>query len=581
MSNQFLFWSKAELRRHTAVVAGELAPSILLKNATYLNAARHCWTKGNIWIYENRVVYVGNELPVNVAGTEIVDLDGKYVVPGYIEPHAHPFQLYNPQTLGHYAAVRGTTTFLCDNLVLFLTLPITKALTLMEDLNKQHYTYYWWCRYDSQSELQNEEALFSLSNIKKMLASPYVIQGGELTSWPKVLQGDDHLLHFMRETRSVGKRIEGHLPGSSEKTLTQMSLLGVDCDHEAMTGEEAIRRLDLGLTTSLRYSSIRPDARNILREMLEANCVHSFDRVFFTTDGSTPGFYEQGVTDTMIAMAIEEGIDPIDAYKMASYNIARYYGKDHLFGMVAPGRVAHLNILDDVNNPTPVSVLAKGQWVKKNEVDQTEVPAFPWKEYGMEPLELQWDLSLKDFQFSSYVGMDMVNSVITKPYNVQLNIGEDELHMDHDECFFMLIDRKGTWRVNTILKGFARQLSGFASSYSNTGDIILIGKNKRDMLLAFNRMKELKGGIVLIENGDVISEIPLPLAGGMSSASMEEMIESEKGLVKALRERGYSFEDPIYSLLFFSSTHLPYIRITPVGLFDVKKKVILFPSIMR
>ncbi|MDM5336270.1 adenine deaminase C-terminal domain-containing protein [Fictibacillus enclensis] len=580
MSTQFLFWSKVELRRHQAVILGELAPTMVLKNATYLNTARHCWTKANIWIYDNRIVYVGDNLPQETTGTEMVELDGKYVVPGYIEPHAHPFQLYNPQTLGDYASVRGTTTFICDNLKLFLSTPITKALSLMEDMNKLPYTYYWWCRFDSQSELLNEDALFSLSNVKKMLSSPYVIQGGELTSWPKVIQGDDNLLHYMRETRRAGKRVEGHLPGASEKTLTQMALLGVDCDHEAMTGEEAMMRLNLGLTTSLRYSSIRPDLRQILREMNEMGAAH-FDRVIFTTDGSTPAFYEEGVTDKMISIALEEGIDPIDAYKMASYNIARYYGKEHILGMVAPGRVAHLNILDAVQHPNPEAVLAKGQWIKRDGKAVKERSSFPWNDYGMGPLDLNWDLTLKDFQFSSLAGIDMVNSVITKPYHISLNPTAEKLDDDHDECFFMLVDKKGKWRVNTLLKGFATSVSGFASSYSSTGDILLIGKSKRDMLAAFNRIKEMKGGIVLVEDRSVVSEIKLPIAGGMSPLAVEELIEEEKKLTSELRKRGYAFEDPIYSLLFFSSTHLPYIRITQLGLYDVKKKVILFPSIMR
>ncbi|RXZ00746.1 adenine deaminase C-terminal domain-containing protein [Fictibacillus sp. S7] len=580
MSNQILFWSKVELRRHQAVILGELAPTMVLKNATYLNTARHCWTKANIWIYDNRIVYVGDNLPHETTGTEMVELDGKYVVPGYIEPHAHPFQLYNPQTLGDYASVRGTTTFICDNLKLFLSTPITKALSLMEDMNKLPYTYYWWCRFDSQSELLNEDALFSLSNVKKMLSSPYVIQGGELTSWPKVMQGDDNLLHYMRETRRAGKRVEGHLPGASEKTLTQMALLGVDCDHEAMTGEEAMMRLNLGLTTSLRYSSIRPDLRQILREMKEIGAAH-FDRVIFTTDGSTPAFYEEGVTDKMISIALEEGIDPIDAYKMASYNIARYYGKEHILGMVAPGRVAHLNILDAVQHPNPEAVLAKGQWIKRDGKAVKERSSFPWNDYGMGPLDLNWDLTLKDFQFSSLAGIDMVNSVITKPYHISLNPTAEKLDDDHDECFFMLVDKKGKWRVNTLLKGFATSVSGFASSYSSTGDILLIGKSKRDMLAAFNRIKEMKGGIVLVEDRSVVSEIKLPIAGGMSPLAVEELIEEEKKLTSELRKRGYAFEDPIYSLLFFSSTHLPYVRITQLGLYDVKKKVILFPSIMR
>ncbi|MGC4378561.1 adenine deaminase C-terminal domain-containing protein [Fictibacillus sp. Mic-4] len=580
MSNQVLYWSKNELREQVAVLDGEVAPSIVLKNATYLNQNLRQWKKANIWVYKNRIVYVGEQMPDRLEKTEVIDLAGKYVVPGYIEPHTHPFQLYNPQTLAHYASNRGTTTFICDNLTLLLSSPLKKALSLMEDLNRLPYTYYWWCRYDSQSELIKEEQHFSLGTIRSILASPYCIQGGELTSWPKVLSGDDTILQMMQDTKRYGRRIEGHLPGSSEKTLTKMALLGVNCDHEAMTGEEAIRRMNVGYTTSLRYSSIRPDLPRLLRELKELG-VNYFDRVIFTTDGSTPAFYEQGVTDKMISIALESGIDPIDAYNMAAYNVARYYGMEHLLGMIAPGRLAHINILERLDNPVPQSVLAKGQWIKKDGEEVFPLEEFPWSDYGIKPLELKWNLTEEDFNFSSLVGIEMVNSVITKPYKVNIDPTSVELAEDHDECFLMLLDRHGKWQVNTIVKGFARNVSGFCSSYSSTGDLIVIGKNKDDMLKAFERVKELKGGIVLAENGEIVSEIKLPLGGGLSDKRLEYLMEEEKALTNELRKRGYQFEDPIYSLLFFSSTHLPYIRITQLGMYDVKNKVVLFPAIMR
>ena len=147
--------------------------------------------------------------------------------------------------------------------------------------------------------------------------------------------------------------------------------------------------------------------------------------------------------------------------------------------------------------------------------------------------------------------------------------------------FRSLVDKYGKWRINTILKGFATGLQGLASSFSNTGDIILIGKSKHDMIAAFNRMKELGGGIVASENGVPVKEIPLPLHGIMSSHPVKQLMAEEKELLSYLREKGYSFADPIYSLLFFSSTHLPYIRITQSGIFDVMKKTVLFPTIMR
>ena len=178
-------------------------------------------------------------------------------------------------------------------------------------------------------------------------------------------------------------------------------------------------------------------------------------------------------------------------------------------------------------------------------------------------------------------GIEMVNDVITKPYSVTLDFSLDELSLDHDESFLLLLDRNGKWRLNTMLKGFANKVTGFASSFSYTGDILLIGKSKADMVTAFNRLKEIGGGIVLAENRTVIHEIPLPIGGIMSKMEMSQLIDQQKELKKQLVKRGYQFDDPVYSLLFFSSTHLPYIRVTQKGLIDVMNKTVLFPTIMR
>jgi adenine deaminase len=284
----------------------------------------------------------------------------------------------------------------------------------------------------------------------------------------------------------------------------------------------------------------------------------------------------------MIRIAIEKGVPVIDAYNMATVNIARYHNIDHLHGNIATGRVANINFLSSCENPTPVSVLAKGKWVKRDgQRVEDAYPLVTWDEYGLRPMELDWELSIDDLQFSMPFGIKMENAVITKAYSIAIDASGDELPSTHDECFFTLIDRHGKWRINTLLKGFATTLSALASSYSNTGDIILIGKNKQDMLHAFNRMKELGGGIVMVEDANVVCELPLTLGGIMSNLPVEELIDQEKKLLFELRERGYAFSDPIYSLAFFSSTHLPYIRITQQGMYDVMNKTVLFPSIMR
>ncbi|KLA31689.1 adenine deaminase C-terminal domain-containing protein [Bacillus cereus] len=574
--NQFR-WSNTQLREHVEVVDGKRSPHILLKNATYLNSYLRNWSVANIWVYSDRIVYVGEKLPEQLTDCEVIDCDGKYVVPSYIEPHAHPYQLYNPETLANHAMQFGTTTFINDNLTLFFTLQREEAFRFLDEFEKVPASMYWWCRFDGQTELQNGESLFNREEIIEWLKHKAVLQGGELTAWPKLLHGDDEMLHWVQETKRLHKKVEGHFPGASETTLTKLKLLGTDCDHEAMTGQEAFTRLMQGYTVSLRNSSIRPDLEVLLKELLELG-VKQFDRFILTTDGSHPSFYESGMTNVMICTAIKQGVPIIDAYHMASYNIARYYIMEHLHGSIATGRIANINILESKENPVPISVIAKGKWVKRDGINKNESLQIDWSKFKVTPLLLNWSIEKEDMIFSHKVGIYLLNNVITKPYTTEIDLNCDELSLDHDECFLMMIARDGTWRVNTVVKGFAKKLGGLASSYSGTGDIILIGKNKEDMLTAFHRVKELGGGMVIAEKNEVLHEIALPLLGIMSNLKMNKLIQEEKQLVKLLKERGYAYDDPAFTILFFSATHLPFIRVTPIGLYDVKSsKVIASP----
>ncbi|MDJ1476371.1 adenine deaminase C-terminal domain-containing protein [Bacillus sp. LS15-K4] len=574
--NQFR-WSNKQLREHVEVIDGKRSPHILCKNATYLNSYMREWMQANIWIYNDRIIYVGEKLPEQLNECEVIDCDGKYVVPSYIEPHAHPYQLYNPETLANYAMQFGTTTFINDNLTLFFTLQREEAFRLLDEFEKIPASMYWWCRFDGQTELQNGESLFNREEIIEWLKHKAVLQGGELTAWPKLLHGDDEMLHWVQETKRLHKKVEGHFPGASETTLAKLKLLGTDCDHEAMTGQEAFARLMQGYTVSLRNSSIRPDLEVLLKELLELG-VKQFDRFIFTTDGSHPSFYENGMTNVMISTAIKQGVPIIDAYHMASYNIARYYNMEHVYGSIATGRIANINILESKENPVPISVIAKGKWVKRDGINKNESVQIDWSKFKVTPLLLDWSIEKEDMIFSHKMGIQLLNNVITKPYTTEIDLNRDELSLNHDECFLMMIARDGSWRVNTVVKGFAKELGGFASSYSGTGDIILIGKNKEDMLTAFHRIKELGGGMVIAEKNEVLHEIALPLLGIMSNLKMNKLIPQEKQMVKLLQERGYAYDDPAFTILFFSATHLPFIRVTPIGLFDVKSsKVIASP----
>lgn len=573
------YWRNRQIRHHISVIDQIEQPTLLLKNATYLNMYTKKWLQAHIWIDQDRIVYVGDELP-KAEGIETVDCTGKYLVPGYVEPHAHPFQLYNPEQIALYAGQYGTTTLINDSLMWHFLLNKKKAFTLLEDFCNLPVSMYWWGRYDSQTALSDEEEVFNTRSVLEWLSHPSVVQGGELTSWPSLLSGDDRLLYWIQETKRLGKPVEGHFPGASEKTLTKMKLFGVDADHEAMTGEEAMKRLELGYQVGLRYSSIRPDLPNLLEELLEKGLT-TFDNLMMTTDGATPAFYEKGMINQCIEIAIDKGVPVEEAYRMASYNPARHLKLDEKLGSITPGRIAHINILREKDNPHPESVLARGKWLLKDNESQDVQPTIDWNNYGIEPLTIDWEMTMEDLQFSVPIGLDMKNEVIIQPYAVETDVSLNELPEDKSEAFLLLADRDGTWRVNTTIRQFTHSLGAIASSYSTTGDFVFIGKNKQDMLLAFKRMKDIGGGIVVAHQGEILLEIPLPLSGMMAQGDMTDLIEKEKALKQLLMDFGYQFTDPVYSIFFLSSTHLPYIRITQQGIIDIMKKEVLFPSIMR
>ncbi|MFK8795734.1 adenine deaminase C-terminal domain-containing protein [Planococcus plakortidis] len=571
-------WRNTEIRKQLKIVSKELSPDLVLTNATYLHGIFKKWMNGNIWISGDRIIYAGQDMPKIDDSTEVVDVSGKWVVPGYIEPHVHPYQLYNPQQFADYAAQGGTTGFISDNLPLFLSLENEKAFTLLDRMAELPFTFYWWTRFDSQTELVGEDQKFTSKAVGEWLERPDVILGGELTGWPKLLAGDDQMLYWIQKAKISLKKIEGHFPGASEKTLARMKLLGADGDHEAMTVDEVEKRLLHGYGVTLRHSSIRPDLPKLLSGIVERE-LNVFDKLMMTTDGSTPAFHKDGVMDLCIQIALDAGVPAIDAYMMASYNVARYYNLTSLHGLIATGRYANLNILDSVDNPVPSGVISKGVWLKRDGEKTRSLDDVDWS--VLPELDLDFELTDDDFQFSMPFGVEMVNDVITKPYSVSVDTNVNRLSKEHGESFLMLIDRHGKWRVNTLIKGFAPGVDGFASSYTNTGDVVLIGKSRKDMWKAFEEVKRLKGGIVLTEDGETVCELPLPIGGIMSDLKMEPLMEQETDLKNALKERGYEHGDAVYTLLFLMATHLPYVRITQKGIYDVMNKTILFPAFMR
>ncbi|HLF50061.1 MAG TPA: adenine deaminase C-terminal domain-containing protein, partial [Methylomirabilota bacterium] len=144
-----------------------------------------------------------------------------------------------------------------------------------------------------------------------------------------------------------------------------------------------------------------------------------------------------------------------------------------------------------------------------------------------------------------------------------------------------LLDRRGGWIAPGAVAGFGPGLDGLAATVSTDYQILALGRSPAAMARAVNRLIALKGGLVLVDAERIVFELRLPIGGVMSPLPLGTLAERERELRRLLRERGYAFHDPIYTMLFLSADFLPSARLTSLGVWDVKRQRVLLPSRRR
>lgn len=588
-----------ERKRLIQVARGERAPTKWIRKARYANLVTGEWEEGEILLYGKRIAYAGKKEPILTEGTEIIDGQDFTLVPGYIEPHAHPFQLYHPLTLADFALRHGTTFLVSDNMVFFHLFALEEVIARMEELTTHPVKFGWWVRLSPQSGERELESKYNLEAIRALAQHPLTYQGGEVTDLQAILRGESDTLEKLQLLTDQGKRIEGHAPGASVETLTAFALAGITSDHEAINGEECLRRLRLGLYCPMRHSSIRRDLPELLRGLKDLR--YGWERLMFTTDGSTPPFLRHGLIDALIRIAIEEGMDPLLAYRIASLHPAAYYHIDGEVGMIAPGRLADLNFLREPGNPTPAMVMVEGEldWKEEGIAPRNGLPiatpigdlsaarprAFPPDDLTHakpavltpEVLSIPWQegIPFPVVHFLSDV-ITVVKERILPVQNGRIDL-EEAGKEDEELLYAYLIDKKGRWITKGVVSHFAKGLTALASTYTASQDIVLIGKEPDKLAEAYERVKKAPG--ILLHGKRDWKHLSLPIGGFLSDQPMEELIEASESLEQALRESGFPHLDPFYALLFISSVHLPKVRFTERGVLSVKDGRLLLPSV--
>ncbi len=559
----------------TAVARGDDAADRYVRGGLLLNVYTGEIYPANVAIKGERIAYVGLSEAMVTRRTAVVDAAGHLLVPGYIEPHAHPWGLVTPTMLARHVLPLGTTTIVGDNLAVYRLGGLRGFERAAAALTRGPLRFYWMVRVHGQSRGEDDERIFPKAALRRMLRHPSSVAVGEVTRWTEVWAGRRAFLERLALAAEARKRVEGHTAGAGAARLAALAAAGITSDHEPITGAEALERARHGIALMLRQSSLRQDLRGLLPPFVKSG---SLGRLMLTTDGSSPAFVaEHGFVDSLVRLALDEGVPPVDAYRMATLNPATYYGLDADLGGIAPGRCADILLLRDVAEPTPAAVIARGRVVAKNGRLLAKVPEPSWRAI-FTPRSARFDrrFRVSPHEFELPAGplpvIRLTSAVIT---------GLEERPIADGDLLAALLDRRGTWITTGALAGFAPALDGLAATLSTDYQVLALGRRPEAMAQAVNRLLRMGGGVVLVEGGRVLFELPLPVAGLMSRRSLPEVALRERELTALLAARGYAFHDPVYTLFFLTADFLPSVRLTALGVWDVRRGRVLRRSSRR
>jgi adenine deaminase len=499
------------------------------------------------------------------------------LVPGYIDPHVHPAHLVTPSALARHLLPLGTTTVFADTLQIWELGGLRAFRTVADTLAHSPLKFYWMIRVHAQARSTDEPRRYRTADIARALAHPWSFAAGEVTRWPDVWSGRRGLLGRLDLALRRGQRVEGHTAGAAADRIPALAAGGLTSDHEPITAGEVLDRARQGIAVMLRESSLRPDLGGLLDALKEAPALAS--RLMLTADGSMPAFIrDHGFVDHLLRVTLERGIAPIDAYRMATLNPATYLGRDADLGGIAPGRYADLCLLRDLAEPRPEAVVARGRLAARAGRVLVDIPEPDWHRAFTTPearLTVRWRARPDDFRLPprrTYPVMRLVSAVIARLEERAL--GEGDLHA-------ALVDRGGRWVAPGVVAGFGDRLDGLASTITTDFNILVLGRRPEAMARAVNRLLDLRGGVVVVDADRVAFEMPLPLGGVMTGRSVLEVAAQEDTLRAALVARGYPHHEPLFTLFFLAADFLPFVRLSPRGVWDVKQGRVLLPRRAR
>jgi adenine deaminase len=572
------------LRKLIDIAAGRLPADLLIRGGTVADVYSGCFIKAEIALSDGLIAAIGE--PGSYSGIEIVDADEQYVVPGFIDSHIHiESSFLSPPELCKLLNPRGTSTIIADphEIVNICGLDgLDYMLKSSEGLPLDIKFMIPSCV--PSTPFEHAGAVLDAVGMEEPLRNERVLGLGEMMDFQGLIWGDRAVLDKVLLAFKAGKLIDGHSPGLGGKELSAYMAGMIHTDHECSTIEEMYSRLGRGMYVMLRQGSACHDLENLLPGV---NAENSRRCVLCSDDLQPKSIFEQGHIDNDLRLCVKNGIDPMIAIRMATLNAAECFGLIDRGGF-APGLRADIVLVDDIRDFRVHKVFVKGKLTAE---DGCFIPPSVKEPTNPAHSSLRCSFHVKDFSvkklamsFNSGSGVSRNVWVIDiKPGSVVTDKGRAvvkldpsrnfEFDPDEDIAKIAVVERhQNTGNVGLgLIRGYGIRHGAVAISVAHDShNIIVVGTNDPDMAAAVQRIIGLSGGAVLIKNGTVIEEMPLPIGGIMSDRSGEWVDQKLKSLQqKAIDDLGVNKNlEPLMSLCFMSLPVIPKLKITDMGLFD-------------
>lgn len=551
---------------------GEEKVDIVLKNANLVNVLSGEIYPTEISVYDEVIIGIGPGYEAH----EVIDLAGAYVLPGFIDAHIHiESSMVEVPQFARAVVPLGTTTVIADPHEIANVLGY-EGLRYMMDSSKFNplNVYFMLPSCVPSTKLESAGSELRAFDIFPFLREKWVLGLAEMMNFPGVLSADQDVLDKLKIARD--KRIDGHAPGLTGKDLNAYIAAGISSDHECTTVAEAEEKLRLGMHIMIREGTGTKNLKDLLPLVNEKN----ISRCIFCTDDRHPNdIVHEGHINFMIKTAINQGVDPVNAIRMATINPAEFFGLKTL-GAIAPGKKADMVVIDDFKEFNIKKVFKNGKLVVMNGIPIYDIPARP-KSMLRSSVNIKW-LEQQDFDIPAEgQNCNVINiikdQIVTGASIEKVKIENNKIVSDPENdilrCYVVERHRASGNIGKGLVKGFGLVHGAFASSIAHDShNIVVVGVEDEAIFNAVVQINKMGGGIAVTDaDGCILESLELPIAGLMSNKPIEYVSQKMDAINQQIHHLGSTLTDPPMTLSFLALPVIPALKLTDKGLVDVLK----------